>query len=115
MDSPTFAPSQDDILRHAAQLGWPCTKARAGEIAANAAASYEQFARVSGKLTFDTDTLSLFAVREEVKEKHDAAQADYTPPAYVSGASAGSPLHMSLTQAAQAIRDKRVSSVDRTS
>ena len=114
MSTPYPAPSKDDILRHAAQLGWPCTDARAGEIAANAVASYEQFARVSGKLTFDTDTLSLFAVREQVKEKHDTAQADYTPPAYVSSASAGSPLHMSLTQAAQAIRDKKVSSVELT-
>ena len=114
MSTPYLAPSKEDILRHAAQLGWPCTEARAGEIAANAAASYEQFARVAGKLTFDTDTLSLFAVREEVKEKRDAAEAAYTPPAYAGGAGSVSLLHMSLTQAAQAIRDKKISSLELT-
>ena len=97
-------PSKEDILRHAAQLGWPCTDTRAGEIAANAAATYEQLARVRGKLHFDVDTLSLFAVREEVKEKA-ASDAAHLPPA-VSAYAGGSPLHMSLTQAAQAIRDK---------
>ena len=104
-----------DILRHAEQLGWPVTEARAGEIAASAKATYDHMARASAKLDFDVDTLSLFAVREECKETPAAASAGkggerFTPPAI----SAPYPLHVTLTQAARALRERSVSSVELT-
>ena len=114
MDQTMTAPVKEDILRQAAQLGWPCADARAAEIAASAAGTYALLERAAGALGFDTDTLSLLAARAEVKERTvaiDAAiNAAHTPP---SGAVA-SPLHMSLTQAAQAIRDKKISSLELT-
>jgi aspartyl-tRNA(Asn)/glutamyl-tRNA(Gln) amidotransferase subunit A len=102
-----------DILRHAEQLGWPVTEARAGEIAASAKATYEHMARATAKLDFDVDTLSLFAAREQCKESPATTARSakgFTPPAI----SAPYPLHVTLTQAVRALRERSVSSLELT-
>jgi aspartyl-tRNA(Asn)/glutamyl-tRNA(Gln) amidotransferase subunit A len=100
-----------DIQRHAQQLGWPVTETRAAEIATGAKATYDHMARAAAKLDFDVDTLSLFAAREQCKEAPAAgAGKAFVPPAI----SAPTPLHVTLTQAARALRERSVSSVELT-
>ena len=118
-------PIASDILRHAEQIGWSVSDTRAGEIAAGVKAAYDHLARASSRLDFDADTLSLFAAREACK---DASNSDacataksttsrkaaptkgFTPPAIT----ARHPLHVTLTQAARALRERSVSSVELT-
>ncbi len=103
-------PTAADILRHAEQLGWPVTEARAAEIAASAKATYEHMARVTSKMDFDVDTLSLFSAREQCKDTLSKLAKPFTPPPI----SASRPLHVTLTQAARALREGSVSSVELT-
>lgn len=120
------APVASDILRHAEQLGWSVTEARAGEIAAGVKAAYDHLARAAAKLDFDVDTLSLFAARDACRDAPDGANTvnpanpaaarkaaptkGFTPPAIT----ARHPLHVTLTQAARALRERSVSSVELT-
>ncbi len=101
-----------DILRHAEQVGWSVTEARAGEIAASVTATYAHLARPAAKLDFDVDTLSLFAAREACRDapQGSASTKGFTPPAITARA----PLHVTLTQAARALRERSVSSVELT-
>ena len=108
--SPKSELTASDILRHAEQLGWPVTETRATEIATSAKATYEHMARVTSKMDFDVDTLSLFAARDAVKDALPSGAAPYKAPS----TGAKNPLHMSLTEAAQALRDRKVSSVELT-
>ena len=115
------APNAADILRHAEQLGWSVTEARAGEIAAGVKPTYEHLARAAAKLDFDVDTLSLFAAREACREpaapesrKAAATKASPTKAFAPPAITARHPLHVTLTQAARALRERSVSSVELT-
>ena len=98
-----------DILRQAERIGWALTESRATDIAELAAPAYAAFERAAAKLDFDVDTLSLFAALQETRAPELAAGTsepvgEQAPPTHAG-------LPSSLTEAAQALREGRVSSV----
>jgi len=105
-------PNTTDILRHAEQLGWPITESRATEIADVAKPVYAALARATATLDFDTDAFSLYAAIAETR----AGIEPLTPAAGVNAATAQAAHapHTSLTHAACALREGRVSSVELT-
>ena len=98
-----------DILRQAERLGWTLTDSRAADIAELAAPAYAAFERAAAQLDFDVDTLSLFAALQDCRAPELAKGAIEPVGERAPAAPAGLP--SSLTEAVQALREGRVSSV----
>ena len=98
-----------DILRQAERIGWALTESRATDIAELAAPAYAAFERAAAKLDFDVDTLSLFAALQETRAPEQAGGTNEPVGQRAPATFAGLP--SSLTEAAQAMREGRVSSV----